>query len=148
MPLSMTVNMRGSEEVQRMLDRVSPSKNPAPARRALVACALRVQEIATKEMIIRGGRIGKGRKKTDAPADATRLTSRTGRLRGSIRVNRGGLPHYIDIGSDVAYAAIHEFGGSIRGGRMPERPYLQPSLEKASKDFSRIFAREITRGIR
>ena len=146
MPLALSMSVEGLDKLHEKLARISPRKNGgAWVRRALTTCALRVQAIAACEMIIRGGRIGKGSRKTDAPADATRLTSRTGRLRGSIRVNRSPLPRAIEIGSDVAYAAIHELGGSIRGGTMPKRPFMAPALEKASKEFSRIFAKELGR---
>jgi phage gpG-like protein len=144
-------------------------------RRALITCAERVQTIAAKEMIIQGSRFrgpagkrgGKG-KMMDAAVDARRLTSRHGGsgLVGSIRVNRSPLPMAIEVGSDKKYAAIHEEGGTInvtdkmrralhykgmhlrKGTKkitMPKRPYLAPALEKASKEFTRIFAKELGR---
>jgi len=146
MPVALSIGIEGLDKLYDKLERIAPRRaGEAWVRRALVTSAMRVQEIAASEMIIRGGRIGAGRKKTDAPADPERLTSRTGRLRGSIRVNRSPLPKAIDIGSDVAYAPVHELIGV--GRARTKRPFLQPALDKASKEFSRIFAKELGRDL-
>jgi phage gpG-like protein len=42
-----------------------------------------------------------------------------------------------EIGSEVPYAAIHEFGGMAGRGKtvnIPARPYLQPAAEKATSE--------------
>jgi phage gpG-like protein len=147
--IAVKVKATGVVKLQRMIRTISPKSNPAWVRRALIAMANRVQAIATKEMIIPGGRVrvagpkgGKGIM-TDKPAHPTKLTSRTGALRSSIRVNRGPLPHAIEVGSDLEYAAVHEEGL----GRYPKRPFLQPALEKASPEFSDILSRELKREI-
>lgn len=68
------------------------------------------------------------------------LTSRSGRLRGSITVSRNIQREKFEffIGTNVNYARIHEFGGLIsrlskRGksfqANYPARPFLTPSLE-------------------
>ncbi len=53
------------------------------------------------------------------------------------------------IGSEVEYAAIHEFGGTIkfkkRGGsvRIPARPYLTPAVKDAREDIMDIFKESV-----
>lgn len=93
----------------------------------------------------------------------TRLGVGTGRLRSSIRyrVNSQGDDMQVTFGTDVPYAAIHEFGGKTRphvirprrkgflafikngqwvytrgqvqhpGSTIPARPYLRPGVEDA-----------------
>ena len=165
--------------MQATLDRISPQRAGVNwVNRALVFAGLRVQELASSKYIKRGGRVrvagpkgGKG-KLTSAGPISGKLTSRNGGagLVGSIRVDRGGLPLFVDIGSDRIYAAVHELGfsGTVRVSahtrtsafgrktkkaftvpahsrkmKMPKRPYLAPALEDASKDFSAIFVKEL-----
>jgi HK97 gp10 family phage protein len=145
MAVSLSIRVDGIPELKKQLDRLSPKKNPRWVRRALIDCAELTQKISAEEKIIRGGRFrgpkgprgGKG-KMTDAAVHATKLTSRSGRLRDSIRVNHSPLPWAIEVGTDVVYAAVHEFGGKHH----PPRPYLGPGLEDAAKKFDDIFMRE------
>ena len=65
--------------------------------------------------------------------DGSTLAAPTGRLRGSLtkRVTVSGGRVVAQVGTNVKYAAIHEYGG--RTGRnksveMPERPFLRPSV--------------------
>ena len=78
-----------------------------------------------------------------ATAETKRLTSRTGTLRRSIGVNRRGLPFYIDVGSDVEYARIHELGG----GNIRARPYLSPALEAIAPQMRAIVNKHLAREI-
>ena len=129
MPVSMSISVRGVDELSQKLDRMSPKKNSAWVARALVKAALETQKIAAKEKIKRGGK---------GPPVPHILTSRTGTLRRSIRVNRASLPTAIEVGSDLIYAVVHELGGRFH----PPRPFLDPALKDASRDFDRIFSRE------
>jgi phage gpG-like protein len=120
----------------------------------------------------RGPRGGRG-KLTSAAAIGGKLTSRSGTLRRSIAVNRSPLPWAVEVGTDLVYGAVHEEGGTVSvpsysrtivgstrsGGASvalvkahtrtyPPRPFLAPALDKASKSFSSIFAREIAKEIR
>ena len=66
-------------------------------------------------------------KSARALADGERTLTDTGRLRGSIAhtVTNGGRA--VEVGSNVIYAAIHQFGGRAGRGRkakLPARPYL------------------------
>lgn len=132
--LKMSVRVEGLAVAQRHIGKASPKKNPGPIERALVRAALRVQEIATKEMIrSSGGKAVRGV-----------LTSRTRRLRRSIRLNRAPLPRAIEVGSTELYGLLHEFGL----GRFPKRPFLGPALKRAAKDMERIFSQEIGKELR
>jgi hypothetical protein len=176
MAVTLAVSVEGLDKLQDRLNGMSPRKNPAWVSRALVKSAALTQRIAAKQMIIQGSRFrgpkgprgGKG-KMMSAGTHPRKLTSRHGGsgIVGSIRVNRSPLPWAIEVGSDKAYAHVHEVGGtfrvpsymrtivqSTRSGaasvarvrahtrRYPQRPYLKPGLEKASQDFERIFAKE------
>jgi phage gpG-like protein len=158
MAVSLSLRVQGLDELQERLNRLSPKKNSAWVARALKKAAFLTQKIAAKEKIKRGGK--------GAPV-ARMLTSRTGTLRRSIRVNRSPLPWAIEVGTDLTYGAVHETGGtfsvpsymrtlamSTRSGgssvarvkahtrKYPPRPFLGPGLEKAAKDFDRIFSSE------
>ena len=66
----------------------------------------------------------------------------TGRLRSSIKFKVEQSDNVISIrfGSDVPYAAIHEFGGDAgRGGKVHirKRPFLTPGIEDALPDFQK-----------
>ena len=91
----------------------------------------------------------------------------TGDLRRSIRVDRGHSPRFVEVGSDLVYAPVHEFGAKInaKGGgfltfklrdgtfrkvrsvTIPARPYLQPALDEASKRGADILFQEISREV-
>ena len=62
-----------------------------------------------------------------ALAEGRRTLTRSGRLRRSITHVVASDGHAVEVGSDVAYAAVHQFGGRAgRGGKVafPARPYL------------------------
>lgn len=62
-----------------------------------------------------------------ALAEGRRTLSATGRLRRSIAHVVAPDGHAVEVGSDVAYAAVHQFGGRAgKGGgvALPARPYL------------------------
>lgn len=136
---SVRVIVRGIPELNAALGKIKSPGNRRVLERALKKSAYLVQRIATTEKIIRGGPKG-------APPDPSRVTSRTGRLRGSIAVDLTGAPAYAEIGSAVVYAPIHEFGGTVSrrkgSATYPPRPYLGPALDDAAKSFSDIFADE------
>lgn len=138
MAVGLKVTLTPNPKLRRALDSMQEPRIQNVFRRALIKAALRTQELAATEFIIRGGARG-------APPHPKLVTSRTGELRRSIRVNRGPLPSAIEIGSDLVYAPVHEFGSRARNIR--PRPYLQPALEKASRDFERLFAVEWQREI-
>jgi phage gpG-like protein len=65
--------------------------------------------------------------------DPIRLTNRTGRLfmsvLNSLKMSENGTDFQLSIGSDVPYAAIHEYGGeACDRPYLRARPYLQPTM--------------------
>lgn len=126
------------------LDSIRPSSKRSNFRRALLALAFRVQELASGEFIKRGGGVSK--RGPESPPERGRLTSRTGTLRRSIRVDRSELPFAVEIGTDLAYAPPHELGlrvsvpaSRVRAhtrrsafGRRTRRPFVVPEHERRS----------------
>lgn len=55
----------------------------------------------------------------------------TGRLKAAVNGGAGWNESFgnasVTFGVDLPYAAIHQFGGPIRGGIMPQRPYIMPA---------------------
>lgn len=134
--LGLTVSVTGAREFTRALDTLRAPQLGLTVKEALVAAALAVQKRATEVEIIRGGRMRSGSRMRSAPPDPVRLTSRSGRLRGSIGVDRRALPFAVSVGSAVEYAAVHELGGPHH----PKRAYLAPALEHESERFPAIFS--------
>lgn len=109
---------------------------------------------AAQNQIIRGGRVrgpagprgGKG-KLLDTKPHPSKLTSRSGELRRSLGVTRGsdrsGLPRYIDVGSDLVYARVHELGL----GRFPKRAFLAPAVAAVSPKFEGLLLAELEKAV-
>jgi len=55
----------------------------------------------------------------------SKLTNRSFRLRDSIGTDLRALPKFVEVGTDVDYAAKHEFGLK----NFPERPFMEPALK-------------------
>lgn len=115
--------------LQRKLDAMSPRQNKRWVSRALLRGALLVQKVAAEEKILRGG---------SGPPVPHILTSRTGTLRRSIRVDRGGLPEAISIGTDLIYGLVHELGGRFH----PPRPFLSPAADDVAPQLPDILLEE------
>ena len=82
-----------------------------------------------------------------ALAEGGQTLTDTGRLRGSIAhtVTDGGRA--VEVGSNVIYAAIHQFGGRAGRGRkakLPARPYLGID-ERDRTNILRIVSRALER---
>jgi hypothetical protein len=136
MAVALSISVEGIAEVDALLGRINPKKNPAVVRRALLKAGALTQSIAAKEKIKRGGK---------GPPEKDRLTSRTGTLRRSIGINRGPLPWAVEVGTPLIYGVVHEVTGAGKAKRV--RPFLKPALDKAAKSFDDIFAREIAKEI-
>ena len=137
MPAFIKTSVTGVKAFNKKLDRMNPQKNTSKLKRApLKKAAKLVQKIASKEKIVRG------RPRHSAPLP-DRLTSRHGGagLVGSIRVNENPLPGAIEIGTDLDYGAIHEFGL----GRFPKRPFLGPALKDATRKIETFFEDALNR---
>jgi HK97 gp10 family phage protein len=128
MAVSIGVSVTGTKELKRALERMNPGTNKRILRNSLLEAAFMLQKDAATNQIRHGAR--------KSPPIPGKLTNRHGGagLVGSIRVNRGPLPFAIEVGTDKAYGARHEFG--TRG--MPRRPFLQPALDKIAPKFGDI----------
>ena len=138
--VAMRVVVTGVPELQAALRQMNPSLNTKIMERGMIASALEIQKDAAKYQIAAGGR----GKRQALKALRGRLTSRTGTLRRSIKVDRGPLPFAIEVGTDLGYGAVHEFHSAR------PRPFMAPALAKVSKRFVEIFtnewAKEVERG--
>ncbi len=127
--MAVVVKLEGSRELQRRLRKLTPSQNSQIMGPALLEMMLLTLRISARDKIYPGG---------NAPPRPDQITSRTGTLRRSLSasfaVDRSQLPKSIEGGSNVVYAAVHEFGNS----RTPKRAFLQPALDDASKQFDDI----------
>ena len=120
-------------QVQAMLTRLERDM-PEINRRILGVLSEEVISIAQKEYL-RGGHP---------------LNRRTGKLAQSMTYKVDSSGRHADVGTNLVYAAIHEFGGTIKPGikgflawqspsgewvftkkpvHIPPRPYLKPSLD-------------------
>lgn len=108
------------------------------------ACA-RVTAYSKKERFRTGGAGKKGARVAPVPGI---LTTRSGRLRNSIgwRIDRIGQDIVGRVGSNVVYAAIHEYGGNAgrnHSAHIPPRPYLKPALEAEAKNIKKDLSRTV-----
>lgn len=73
------------------------------------------------------------------------LRNRSGTLRKSItsRVKSGANPS-AKVGTNVVYAAVHEFGHR----RIPQRPYLRPALEEKREEILDLMLRKLMEAYR
>ena len=104
---TISVNVSGLKSVQAALKRANPKANTQIPAKFFTRVAGEIQRNAKDKQIAGGGR-GKGKALVALPR---KLTSREGTLRRSIRVNRGPLPWAVEVGTDLGYGAVHEFGG-------------------------------------
>jgi len=127
------VSIVGTKGLKRALDKMNPGVNKRIVRESLIESAFLVQRDAAKNQILAGG----GGKKSGMTKPHPRfLTSRTGTLRRSIKVDRGPLPFAIEVGTDLVYGAAHEFGSTKRN--LPVRAFMQPALERVAPKFGEI----------
>lgn len=112
--------------------------------RALAKSAAVIQTEITTKQIIRSSR---------GPVHPKRITSRSGELRRSISGGRGvdlsrarkRRGASIDVGSDLVYAAVHEFGSPKLN--IPIRKFIEPGFEKSRKKVETIFLQEWKRSV-
>ncbi len=123
MPVAIRVHLLGNKELRQRLKKMNPAVNTRIIREGLLEAAGLIQANAAKIQITGGGR-GKGKQLPPLPH---KLTSRRGGsgLVGSIKVDRKPLPFAIEVGTDLDYGPVHEFGL----GNYPERPFMAPALD-------------------
>jgi hypothetical protein len=127
----MRVSVVGTKELRRKLAKLDPGFNKRIMVKSLTDCAVEIHSDATQNQIRRGMR--------NAPVIDGKLTSRNeGRgLIGSIGLNKGPLPGAIEVGTYLAYGAAHEHGL----GKMPQRAFLEPALDKVGSKFNDIIVK-------
>lgn len=110
-------------------------RQAATSRGLLKAGALVEKHHKTKEMI--GGRLG------GKPPHPTKLTHRTRALSRSYtrKLILGGRA--LRYGSDLEYAAVHEYGNLAMG--IPVRPGVETTMLKTADDVARIMADEYSK---
>ena len=104
---------------------------------------MRIAPQELKEALTKGAKLAtkeaqsahlSGPKMPRGVGDPTRATLavKTGRLRRSIteRVTVTKDRVTAQVGTNVKYGRIHEYGLEVRGRKMPERPFLRPSVEE------------------
>ena len=153
MAVSVAVRLDIPPGLERALGAFQPPRLDSIFSRSLNRVALDIQTIATTRHL-RGPR-------------PVKVDVVTGALRRSVRVDRGHLPRFVEVGSDLVYAPVHEFGATIRargGGfltfklrdgsfrrvrsvTIPARPWLQPAIKDASPKFERILFQEVTKEV-
>ena len=135
MATKIRVSVVGTKALKRKLEKMNPGVNKKILRGSLIESALTVQRDAVKNQILSGGG---GKKSGRTKPHPKFLTSRTGTLRRSIKVDRGPLPFAIEVGTDLGYGAKHEFG--LRG--MPRRSFMQPALDRQAPKFGDIVVKQ------
>ena len=119
MAVQLRASVLGSKELQRKLSKLNPEENKRILTDSLDEMALLIQRDVTKNQLPFG----------TARAKASSLTSRSGKLRRNIGINRKPLPRAIEVrveGKAKAYAPLHEFGLGSRH----KRPFMRPALDR------------------
>ena len=129
MAVQIKVSVGFTNELKRKLEKMNPGTNKKILRDSLIESALLVQRDAAKNQILAGGG-GKASGMTRPHPQF--LTSRTGTLRRSIKVDRGPLPFAIEVGTDLVYGPYHELRAKRR------RPFMQPALDRIAPRFGDI----------
>jgi phage gpG-like protein len=115
MAIITNVKIEGGAELRRRLNKMNPEVNFRIMRDGIAEIAVLIAKNA------RGQQLLKGR----GEVQPHQLTNRSFDLRDSIGPDLRALPKFAEVGTDIEYAAIHEFG--LKG--YPERPFMEPAFE-------------------
>lgn len=130
----MELDERDLRQWEEALRRVDPGNRDTAERvifPSLLEVAYEAQRLTTRKFM---GNPAQGSPERRGPGT---LGIRTGTLRRSVAVDQGRRPFRVDVGSNVAYAAIHEFGGR----HIPARPYLGPAIKEAGPMLPKVLLR-------
>jgi len=122
-----SVRLEGGAKLRAALSRLDPADNARIFSLSAREIATKIAANARNVQIRRGG----------GGVHPTQLTSRTFRLRDSIAPDFRGLPRFAEVGTDVLYGGVHEFGL----GRMPARPFMVPALEDVRPEIPAIIVK-------
>jgi len=152
--VSARVDERQLRRVRDALGVLEMPRLRVPVTRFLHSAALLALDNVIHDQIIGGGRfkVGVGPRGgkilESAPPHRSRVTSRSGELRrsyGAQNSGRGvdstGIPKYVDVGSDLVYAPVHELG--LRG--YPVRAHLVPGVLAVEPRFPEMLRQQIAR---
>jgi phage gpG-like protein len=118
MTVSVRFTLTGDKQLEAAIGRVTLSEHPNLFRPVYRRWAITSTAIS-KEDYLSGPR-------------PKRLGVVTHRLRSSISQSEFEPPGYIEFGTDVEYAAAHEFGRPEVN--LPARPFIAPAAEEAFRD--------------
>lgn len=124
MAAAISVRLEGGAKLRRALSKLNPADNARIFSLSAREVALKIATNARNVQLRRGG----------GDVHPTQLTSRTFRLRDSIAPDFRGLPRFAEVGTDVRYGPVHEFGL----GRYPSRPFMAPALEAVRPQIPEI----------
>lgn len=109
------VKIEGGAELRRRLNKMDPATNFSIMRKAIAEIAVEISKDARKNQLLKGR----------GAVHPSRLTNRSFDLRDSIGPDLRALPKFAEVGTDIDYAATHEFGL----GPYPERAFMEPAFE-------------------
>ena len=112
------VKLLGGKRLRKRLAKMDPQQNARILIKSYREIALKISANARNVQIRRGR----------GAVHPTKLTHRSFRLRDSIVPDFKGLPRFAEVGTNLFYGAIHEFGL----GRFPARPFMEPALDAIS----------------
>lgn len=118
-----TVRVTGGAQLRQALAKLNPETNGRIFSQSVREIATKIGANAKNVQIRRG----------QGAVHPTQLTHRTFRLRDSIGPDFSGLPTFAEVGTDVFYGAIHEFG--LNGH---PRPFMQPALDAIAPEIPEI----------
>lgn len=113
-----SVRIEGFKQLDKRLKGIGPKGVSKIMSAVLRTGAFKVQSLATTKYMRRGG----------GPPVPGILTIRTGTLARSIGTDFSQLPARAEVGTNVVYAARHEFGD-------PKRPFMTPAADKVGGKF-------------
>lgn len=135
------ITLSGREDLSKKIQKLNEAnkKMPTLTNLAIQKFAFAVLKDAKDKYILKTG--------VTTPEN---IASRTGRLRSSIHAQFKNAEDSTDIfiGTNVKYAAIHEYGGFTgRKGtvKIPKRPYIKPAIDanfpKLDEELNQIYKR-------
>ncbi len=121
------VKLEGGAKLRKRLNKMDPASNFAILRRSISEVAVKISSDARENQLLKGrGRV-----------HDSKLTNRSFTLRNSIGVDLRALPKFAEVGTDLKYAARHEFG--LDG--FPVRAFMEPAFEKISPQVPAIIVK-------
>ena len=121
------VKIEGGAELRRRLNKMDPATN------------FRIMTAGIKEIAVKIGANARGKQilKGRGPVQKSKITNRSFDLRDSIGPDLRALPKFAEVGTDIEYAATHEFG--LRG--YPVRAFMEPALDAIAPQIPEIIVK-------